>query len=322
MKHKKIIVALTTIVLIFTFSFLSFADDYTDIPICTSVSDGVSSVGFYSGFYDDYFSDGVSGAKLYYVIPNQQGDKQFNFNFTTSVVPGDIATYSIDFYCLPGCNPEVFLGYQLSYVGGTITRLGAVNDGPNENTWYKYRCSGTINYTNYSTWSFIVILRGSSVNQLVLRSFNFSCKNDPSYSIGVAQGNINEHSDYNANNIMANNNSNAAAINEYARQNTDDIKSNQDRNTQRTIDEEYGYEKPDSSGTDDGIESGGNLLDSLTEAVEDFNDTVTSSTDNLLNSLTDYKTVVHSIFNVLPIVVQYLVVFSLTFLVIRKVVGR
>ena len=313
LKIKKLIVALTTIILIFSIIVLpcsAASVPYTDIPNCSSVTAANTSYTFTSGFYTSYFSD-YQGPQVYYVMPSVSGDKQFNFDFTCSFVSGDVADLTIDFYIRSGSSAEIYFGpTSFSTSSGSISFIRNVIDGPDENNYKHYRLSTHLTYSTSTNCSLIIIVRGTD-NWLVLSSFNYSSNHDSSIAVNSAKSDIMNDAANNRNSI--NNNINAAE---------DEIKANQDRNTQRTIDEEYGYSKPDSSGTDDGIESGGNLLESLTEAVEEFNETVTDSTDNLLNSLTDYKTVVYNIFDILPAVVQYLVVFALVFLVIRKVVGR
>lgn len=103
---------------------------------------------------------------------------------------------------------------------------------------------------------------------------------------------------------------------------TDQIKENQDKNTDKIIDEDFGYKKPSTSKTDDGLDSAGNLIDSLNDSIDDFNKNLDTSVDKILTSIQPFKIFVHDLFDVFPSVVQYLITFAVVFLVLRKVVGR
>lgn len=110
----------------------------------------------------------------------------------------------------------------------------------------------------------------------------------------------------------------AVAANEAA----NDIKNNQDKNTQKQIDEDYGYQKPDSSDTDEGISSGTNLIESLNKWIDDFNKELPTSVSHIMDDIQPFKQMVHKMFNIFPVALQYLFVFAMVFLVLRKVVGR
>lgn len=88
------------------------------------------------------------------------------------------------------------------------------------------------------------------------------------------------------------------------------------------LDEDYGYSKPDTSTTDEGLTAGGNLLDDLTEKLEDFNNSLNDDTTAILDDLQPFKDMTNGFFNIIPAPVQYLITFAVVFLVIRKVVGR
>lgn len=88
------------------------------------------------------------------------------------------------------------------------------------------------------------------------------------------------------------------------------------------IEEDYGYSKPDTSSTDEGLTAGNNLLDDLTEKLDDFNNSLNDDTTAILDDLEPFKNMTNGFFNIIPAPVQYLVTFAVVFLVIRKVVGR
>lgn len=114
------------------------------------------------------------------------------------------------------------------------------------------------------------------------------------------------------------NNNPAFALNQQA----DKIIQGQQNATNAQTNENFGYSAPNAGTTTDGISAGGNLIDSLNAHIDNFNSSLGSNVDNLLNSIQGFKTIVHNIFDVFPTVLQYLVIFGLIFLILRKVVGR
>lgn len=88
------------------------------------------------------------------------------------------------------------------------------------------------------------------------------------------------------------------------------------------IDEDYDYEEPSTDETKNGIALGIEILDDLTSKLDDFSAALDENTTVVITKLDGFKQLVHNIFNLLPDIVVYLLYFVLSFLVIRKVVGR
>lgn len=88
------------------------------------------------------------------------------------------------------------------------------------------------------------------------------------------------------------------------------------------VDEDYGYTKPDSPNTDDGLAAGGNLLDQMVSTVDEFNATVNEKTQVLIDNVNQVKPVIDGVFGIIPLPVTLSVSGVVVFLVIRKVVGR
>lgn len=88
------------------------------------------------------------------------------------------------------------------------------------------------------------------------------------------------------------------------------------------VDEDYGYQKPDSPNTDEGLSAGGNLLDQMVDTVDEFNATVNEKTQVLIDNVNQVKPVIDGVFGIIPLPITLCVSGVVVFLVIRKVVGR
>lgn len=88
------------------------------------------------------------------------------------------------------------------------------------------------------------------------------------------------------------------------------------------IDEDYGYSKPSTPEQDAGLEAGNNLLDEMTDAVDEFNASVSSNTQVLIDNISKIKTLIDGAFEAIPLPITLTVSGVVVFLVIRKVVGR
>lgn len=88
------------------------------------------------------------------------------------------------------------------------------------------------------------------------------------------------------------------------------------------LDEDFGYEKPASPNTDEGLDAGGNLLDEMTDTVDEFNATVNEKTQVMIDNVTKVKPLVDGVFDIIPLPITLCVSGVVVFLVIRKVVGR
>lgn len=86
--------------------------------------------------------------------------------------------------------------------------------------------------------------------------------------------------------------------------------------------EDYGYSEPETNETDSGIAAGTNLLESITDSLDNFNASLNEDTTKILDDLKPFKDFVDQVFGFLPDIVLYLVTFAVMFVVIRKVVGR
>ena len=323
MKLKKLIVLCLVIVLIsLLFVFPSSASSYTDYPSLSSVMRGNNYLSF-SEYVQPIFADDETS--MYYAYTNDESyNTKFMFNFNTTNVLGDQLDFEMVFYVPYGSTPLVLISGFDVQVGSGISRTGKtfVSYGA-DFEFVEYVCKIHRGFGSTVRGDFqIHIANTSNHNFIAIRSFSYKTAYDASIAVNAARDNINSTTNAARDNINNNTNNAKNEIKANQDRNASEIQANQDRNTQKTLDEEYGYEKPDSSGTDDGISAGGDLLDSLTEAVDDFNDSVNSTVNSLLDSLSDYKVAFHNIFNILPPIVQYLVVFALVFLVLRKVIGR
>ncbi len=79
--------------------------------------------------------------------------------------------------------------------------------------------------------------------------------------------------------------------------------------------------KPASPNTDEGLDAGGNLLDEMTDTVDEFNATVNEKTQVMIDNVTKVKPLVDGVFDIIPLPIT-LLFWRGRVLVIRKVVGR
>jgi hypothetical protein len=86
--------------------------------------------------------------------------------------------------------------------------------------------------------------------------------------------------------------------------------------------DDFGYEKPNTDETDQGLAAGKNLLGQLTDAVNSFNNTVGDQTKVLVAGINKSKVFFDGVFGIIPIEVTSVITGVIVFLVIRKVVGR
>lgn len=91
---------------------------------------------------------------------------------------------------------------------------------------------------------------------------------------------------------------------------------------QDMIDEDFGYTKPNDDGISGGIEQGNNLLDDMTQGIDDFVASLNSDTAGLIENINNVKPVVDGVFAIIPLPVTICIAGVIVFLVIRKVVGR
>lgn len=232
--------------------------------------------------------------------PAPYGDYEMHFAIGTQINTGDTYTLTYDMYFPSGFNSSsqlVMPGFDFNYVASVDGRWeGTVG----EIMWH-WRGTATVT-AGFSTSEVVIIPRGLTIG-------SFVCVNTLKVSIAGKDysGAINSTKDE----IKAN-----------ADKNASEIKDNQDKNTQKQIDEDYGYEKPDSSETDEGISSGTNLIESLNQWIDDFNEELPTSVSHIMDDIQPFKQAVHKIFNIFPVALQYLFTFAMVFLVLRKVVGR
>lgn len=102
----------------------------------------------------------------------------------------------------------------------------------------------------------------------------------------------------------------------------DQISQAIDEAADRVINESFGYTPPVNSSTDDGLEDGDNLLDSLTDSVDDFNANIGSATSTIIQNINGIGSFVDGIYDCIPLPIQIAIPGVMCFLVIRKVVGR
>lgn len=88
------------------------------------------------------------------------------------------------------------------------------------------------------------------------------------------------------------------------------------------LDEDFGYTKPGTPETDEGLNAGGNLLDEMVSTVDEFNSSITSNTQALIDNVQRVKPLIDGVFGVLPIPITIAISGVVVFLVLRKVVGR
>lgn len=88
------------------------------------------------------------------------------------------------------------------------------------------------------------------------------------------------------------------------------------------INEDYGYTSPNNANTDDALGKGGSLLDSLTSAIDDFNATIDEGTNSLINNVNRIADFTDGVYALIPMPIQVCFVGLITFIVMRKVVGR
>lgn len=88
------------------------------------------------------------------------------------------------------------------------------------------------------------------------------------------------------------------------------------------VDEDYGYTPPTNPNMDNGLEAGGDLLDQMTDTIDDFNANINANTQVLIQNVNKVKPVLDGVFGVIPLPVTATITGVVVFLVLRKVVGR
>lgn len=230
------------------------------------------------------------------------GDYEMHFDIGTEISKGDTYTLTYDMFFPENFNSNsqlVMPGFDFSYIASVNGRWETV-PVHGVSVWH-WQGSATVT-AGFSTTDITIIPRGLKTGEYVIVNTLKVSIAGKDYS-----GAINSTKDE----IKAN-----------ADKNASEIKDNQDKNTQKQIDEDYGYEKPDSSETDEGISSGTNLIESLNKWIDDFNEELPTSVSHIMDDIQPFKQVVHKIFNIFPVALQYLFTFAMVFLVLRKVVGR
>lgn len=96
----------------------------------------------------------------------------------------------------------------------------------------------------------------------------------------------------------------------------------QTSNNQDIIDEDYGYSKPSTPETDEGLKEGNNLLDTINSRLGDFSSDIDVTTSEFISNVQRIKPFIDGVFNVLPLPITIAIAGVVFFLVIRKVVGR
>lgn len=290
---KKIVVFLSVIVALLPFFCISASADsggFTYIGAFVA-NNNVTWQTVNTGIFEGKTPGNVTSVYTYLSTVYSDCDFQFKLGHETLVM-GDTFTYS-GVIGVPYGTTTIELNCFGSY--GHVDLLNTVKCSfyGEEVTYAIYKFSRTINWTSAPyTSDMHIILRGShSTVRTGLQVYNlqYTVNNDPSVALDVSANKINQGTQ--------------SAIN-------------------GQTNETYGYNKIPSNNTDSGLSSGSNLIESLTDSISSFNSSLDSNVSNLLVSIDGYKNIVHSVFNILPALVQYLLVFGLVFLVIRKVVGR
>ena len=88
------------------------------------------------------------------------------------------------------------------------------------------------------------------------------------------------------------------------------------------VNEDFGYTKPDSPNTDEGIQAGNDLLDDMEGSIDDFCNNLDADTSSVVENVNKIGPVVTGAFDALPAPVTVAMSGSVVLLVIRKVVGR
>lgn len=284
LKLKKIFLIMLAAAFLFVIlSVPALADTNTDLVV-TSVNVGSVSVPF-SSIPLDY-------GGMYYMPMTGLLGADFYFNNNSEVFAGDVITVSYKVRVPSSVSSFFFALGGARYIPPASAYVEVDPNAASSG----YYVSSSFTYTSPGSQSLPLFcevgLSGNEVNEVVyleVCSISYSVRNDPSYA------------------------ANSAA---------NDIKNNQDKNTDKTLNEDYGYQSPDSSTTDEGISSGTNLVESLNTWIDEFNAELPSTVSRILDAIEPVKAMVHKIFNVFPAVLQYLVTFAMVFLVLRKVIGR
>lgn len=249
------------------------------------------------------------GTPLYMPQDSNYGDFEMWFPLGIQINTGDVFTLTYDVWFGGSLNA----GTQLVMPGFTENYISASGRWESDGlaTFFHWSGSATVTAGN-DTEVLKIIPRGLSGGFVGVVTLTISVKDkDYTGSINNATGDIKANADKNAQDIKDN-----------ADKNAQDIKDNQDKNTQKQIDEDYGYTKPDSTGTDEGINAGTNLIESLNQWIDEFNEELPTSVSHIMDDIQPFKSMVHKIFDVFPVALQYLFTFAMVFLVLRKVVGR
>ena len=88
------------------------------------------------------------------------------------------------------------------------------------------------------------------------------------------------------------------------------------------VNEDFGYTKPDSPNTDEGLQAGNDLLDDMEGNIDDFCENIDSDTSSVIENVNQIGPVMSGVFGAIPAPVTVAMSGSVVLLVIRKVVGR
>lgn len=103
---------------------------------------------------------------------------------------------------------------------------------------------------------------------------------------------------------------------------TDDLIANQNKNKDEIMNEDFGYEKPDDSETKEGIQAGIAILDDMAAKVDEYIAGIDDGINDLIASVDKIGAFVDNVYSIIPLPVTICFSGLISFLIIRKVVGR
>jgi len=101
-----------------------------------------------------------------------------------------------------------------------------------------------------------------------------------------------------------------------------DITDAVDRQTDKILNESFGYVKPANPKTNEGLDKGNSIIGGINDSLANFPAQMEEGSDALIEGIGNIAPVINGAFGALPTIVVALLVGVLAFLIIRKVVGR
>ena len=100
------------------------------------------------------------------------------------------------------------------------------------------------------------------------------------------------------------------------------IRDTGDQVADAIINEDFGYSKPDTTTIDQGVSAAANIADTVTGHLHEFNNIRQDSVNEINEVAAEAGTAISPIWNIFTGVILAFFILGVTFLIIRKVLGR